>query len=459
MSTRKLERMTRVIEIMRAVVKVVIKDVFILTACIAVGVILLLAVYSLPTKKMSENAGKSMDLLLEEGAYPRLYGEMDLRMNLSNFGDLKVFLLNTRGTARDNITDAIMLNIAVFGGEGNIVKRAMLNERATYSDSGNALEELSRYLNGEKDYTAQEYARYWHGYLVFLKPLLLKFSYQQIKWINIICMTALLAVIIFLFIKKGKKKDLFLWLYSMLFMVPIVIPFCMQYCTVSYIMLFCMLYVVCHDGDLNSKWLGSFFLIVGGATSYIDFLTFPLVGLGMPLIYLLNQSSGMGLRKKLEKIIFSIFSWAFGYVGVWASKWVLASLLTKENIVSEAIFQVIYRSSSTPDVGDFSITPFLALASNLSCFTNVFILILIAIGFFSILVYWKKMKAKVWIPQNCAAYSCICVIPFLWTMFFKNHSYGHGSYTYRIFAVTVYGGMSMLVWGRRDAKFPRKAAE
>ncbi len=441
---------------MQDILKSIGKGICIFIAGIAIGIALITAVYALPVQRMQDNVRKSVDILIEEDAYPRLYGEKDIRMTTDNFDDLKVFLLNTRGTARDNITDALMLNLAVIRSEENPLRQAMINARATYAKSKFTIENLTKYLKGKKGYEAEEYSRYWHGYLVLLKPLLLVMSYEQIRWLNVICMTGLLAAVLIIFYRKGKKQDLFLWLYSILFTVPIVIPFCMQYCTVTYVMLFAMLFAIYQDGNLDSKWLGFFFLVVGMVTSYVDFLTFPLMGMGLPLVYLLNQSTTMEFAKKIKKIVLSGVTWAVGYVGMWASKWVIASVVLGENLVSEAVRQVAYRSSSTADVGDFKISPFMALASNLSCFTNVFFLALIALGLTGVLVSRKKMGLRGFVWQNCIPYICICAVPFAWAMLYKNHSYGHGSFTYRMFTVTIYGGMSMLLTFREKK---RKDAE
>lgn len=434
---------------MRDIFKSVGRGFLIFLSGVLIGFVLIVAVYALPAQRMYSNAKESIGLLVEEDAYPRLYGGKDIRMNPNNFSDLRVFLLNTRGTARDNVTDAVMLNIAVFISGESPLRQAMINARATYPQNGFTIDELDRYLAGQEDYEAEEYSRYWHGYLVFLKPLLLVMSYRQIRWLNVICMTVLFLFIISLLYRRGKRQDLLLWFYSLLFAVPIVIPLCMQYCTVTYVMLFAMLFAIRHEGNLDSKWLGYFFLVIGMVTSYVDFLTFPLMGMGLPLVYLLNQSMNLNFVKKIKKIILCGVTWAVGYVGMWASKWVIASIVLGENVITEAVHQVVYRSSSNADVGDIVITPFMALASNLSCFTNLFFLILIVLGLIGVLIYRRKRHIEGYSLQNCIPYICICAVPFVWALLYKNHSYGHGSFTYRMFTVTVYGGMSMLLTDRK----------
>lgn len=434
----------------KEILKTAGKILSILVMGAVIGFVMIAVVYTFPTERMKENVLKSVDMLVEEGAYPRLYGEADIRMTPENFANIKVFFLNTRGTARDNITDSTMLNTAVYDNNDDIISKSMRNSRASYGYNYSVME-LKQYLSGEESYTEEEYSRYWHGYLVILKPLLLLFSYGQIRWLNVIGLSCLLVGLIFLMYRRHKIRETVLFGYVLLFTMPIVIPFCMQYCTVSYIVLAAMIYVVARKGNLKSPWAIYFFVVTGMLTSYIDFLTFPLLTLGLPLTYMLNQSEIMKTADKMKKIFTYSVLWAIGYVGMWSSKWIIASVVLKENTILEAVNQIIYRSSSVPDFGEFTITPLRALASNLSCFTNVIFLILIAGGLTAVVVYNRRQKRGKWYFSSCIPYLFLCMLPFIWVILFKNHSYNHGSFTYRIFALTVYSGMSMLINCRNTA--------
>lgn len=152
--------------------------------------------------------------------------------------------------------------------------------------------------------------------------------------------------------------------------------------------------------------------MVGLLTAYVDFLTFPLMSLGLPLVYLLNRSYASKLKDKILRVLQCGIAWGIGYAGMWASKWVVASLLLRRNLIREAVEQVVYRSSSTPDVGEFSISPLRALASNLSCFTNVYFLVLIAVGLAMVLILRKKQESRIGIGTHVFR---ICVFAlFLW---------------------------------------------
>lgn len=129
----------------------------------------------------------------------------------------------------------------------------------------------------------------------------------------------------------------------------------------------------------------------------------------------------------------------------------ISSIVLEENILQNAILQIKFRASSVPEFGGFSITPFHALGSNLSCYTNLYFLLLILVGLSGVIWHNRRAEGK-YRASLCVPYIVIWVLPFVWVMLFKNHSYGHGSFTYRMFAMTVYGGMSMLILGRDNKK-------
>ena len=59
-----------------------------------------------------------------------------------------------------------------------------------------------------------DYARYWHGYLLFLKPLLLFFSLSDIRMMNAALQLILAAgVLLLAFRKRGLRRSLGLRLW------------------------------------------------------------------------------------------------------------------------------------------------------------------------------------------------------------------------------------------------------
>ena len=85
-----------------------------------------------------------------------------------------------------------------------------------------------------------------------------------------------------------------------------------------------ILIVVLNDiwKDDIDKW-GLLFLCIGGVTSYLDLLTYPLVALGAPLILFLSFRGTATMRSSMRYILTLSSFWVIGYAGMWAGKWVL----------------------------------------------------------------------------------------------------------------------------------------
>lgn len=143
------------------------KFVAFLTAGWLLGLISLTLVYLLPTERMEQNVKSSMDIFYTESVYPQ---------QVSGY----------KATQLDNETDAIMLLGAIYdGGNYSAIKQAMRAARVDISDVPSKCNVLIKYAweNQEPD-SVSEYSRYWHGYMLWLKPLLLFFDYADIRMLN-----------------------------------------------------------------------------------------------------------------------------------------------------------------------------------------------------------------------------------------------------------------------------------
>ena len=136
-----------------------------LIAAIAIGTLLMIAVYLLPVDPMREHVRESISM------------DED-RADQTQWAPGFVYSIT------DNFTDSIMINNAIFRGTGSVVEDAMMNPYTRYEESmtGSLVEEL---LTDEQKISAIiNYPRYWHGYLIWLKPALLLFSLSSVKTIN-----------------------------------------------------------------------------------------------------------------------------------------------------------------------------------------------------------------------------------------------------------------------------------
>jgi hypothetical protein len=132
--------------------KELLSIVRVLLAGVLIGYILMIIVYSIPTSWLSDNYNKSI-IAFENGYYPNTFGSLMTRLSIRKGIDIQSLVLNNWGFTLDKVADYIMLNKAAYN-----------SDYPTYMDA--------LYNTG--------YSRYWHGYLVFLKPLLIFVDYQTI---------------------------------------------------------------------------------------------------------------------------------------------------------------------------------------------------------------------------------------------------------------------------------------
>lgn len=408
---------------------------------------LIVGAFALPTRNMQQNMKESAHTLLDEGVYPTFLDDILVRMRPGNVLDLKTLLFNNRITARDNFTDALMLAQASYDGTEPLLERAMAVYRWSTEDE-NPFGFLQAIINGnDTQIVRKQYDRYWHGYLVVLKPMLLVFNLSQIRVINLVVLTLLLGYCVFLMYQKIAKNYCEWFLYALLFFMPFTIPFCMQYCTATYVLLIALIILFKHYEWLQQESrLAYFFMIVGMTVAYVDYLTFPLVTFGIPVIFvLLSDPKKRTFKVDLLRVFRYGIDWSIGYVGLWASKWILASLIMHQNLIKESLQQVAFRASSTSEMGDFKITFFQAIGSNVCNYVNLVYIIVILVGLISVC---RKIRPKQYslpeVLKQYGIYLLIAMTPFVWYGVFKNHSYGHGSFTFRCLFITVFAGMVFL---------------
>ncbi|MBQ2661301.1 MAG: hypothetical protein IJF80_01455 [Clostridia bacterium] len=404
--------------------KCALKAAAILLVCIIAGFALLCGVFLLPTEPMFENAKESADVFEISGEYPYFINGYD-------------------GSMLDNYTDSLMLLNAVTDSDEGLINRAANMYRATSDES--PVSSLLNYLETGETSEFATYERYWHGYLVTLKPMLMLFNYGQIRIINLV-LFALLGLFVFvLMLKKTGLKYAIGFIFAILFTIPIVIPFSLQFSTVMYITLcaLCVMLLFHEKLEKNNRYI-YFFLIAGVLTSYMDYLTYPLVVLGVPMVVLMLLKKDDDLKNKITRIILYSVCFGIGYVGMWAGKVVLGSLLTGNDIIGNALSAFAERSGNeTANAG--TITVIDVFARNLGMIGEIPFIIL-AVGALlveAVLIAIKGIPFKKALI-NALPFLLIACMPFAWQVVTSNHSYIHAWFTYRMLWIMVFAIITML---------------
>lgn len=301
-----------------------------------------------------------------------------------------------------------------------------------------------------KDSMMPNYARYWHGYSVFLRPLLVFFDLSHIRQLLVIAFTVLLGVLIHLIIKHLGVFMGICFGVAIALVNPPVIMISLQYSNMFLLMLslsIVLILLMAKGSSLRTILL--FFTVAGGLTSFFDLLTTPSITLGIPLIlYIAFRIKNGDTKNILRDTAATGLLWGSGYLFVWLSKWLIGSALLNTNILNEAKDKVDFWSSDTTEIQSGG----LSVLSVLSAWVQRLILIWpTVIMTLLCLVYtlFRKMNKKIAHGkislQVVASLLIVTLLPIAWIVIARQHSFNHQWFSYRHLIVMIFG-ICTLLW-------------
>lgn len=400
---------------------------FILLVGIAAGFGLLLGVYTLPTEPMAINLRASVPALNGEWGREDSYEQL---------------LPGYLSTQLDNSTDAAMLLAAVH--ESDLPLTARAAQGFCYGGEDTAFGALLRYgETGAEGLADISIARYWHGYLVFLKPLLCFFSYLDIRMILSLVQGCLMAAVIAGLCRRGFAMLVPAFLLALLAVTPFAAALSLQFSTVLCTFLCAMLALLYLPAKaFAGNRLALFFLMVGMATSYVDYLTYPIASYGMPMILCLFLFPLDGWKAQGKRFVLCGLCWCVGYLGMWAGKWMLAALFGNETWFWANLWAKISERSSDVS-GDQPLGFGMVLRSILGVFCKrAYLLAYLAAGLAWLAARIRRHALPHRTPKGRASLlallAVIALLPFAWYFCTQNHSYNHAFFTSRALCVTLF---------------------
>ncbi len=405
-----------------------------LLIAIVAGTLLLTAVYLLPADAMAENMASSAALITREGTYPDLFSWCTSQL--------------------DNYTDSIILMNASFDSGESAIVQAMTAARAHIEGIDLPVEVLDAHYNGGVPYDSQEaYYQYWHGYLLLVKPLLMLMDYSGIRILNTIGVVLSLAVLLVLMAKKGLKQYILPYLLALAFLMPAAVALSMQFSSCYYIMTLGSIAVLLMKDRLDETE-AVIFLFIGIATAYFDFLTYPIATVGIPAVFYCCLKEKLTVKEALGKGIKVCFCWGFGYVAMWAGKWVIGSILTGQNVMAKAAEKLLERSSVAAGSENSAILDIrIALGENIKFFlrTPATLLLAAAVLVLLVLVALAIGKKRITVKETAVVFFpfvVLAVLPLVWYGATSNHSSIHCWFTNKSLMVSVFAGLAALVKAR-----------
>ena len=292
-----------------------------------------------------------------------------------------------------------------------------------------------------------EYARYWHGYAVLLRPLMALAGISGVRYFNMMLLMGLLLGCYARMRKLLGVRVAVAFAVGLLMGFFLIAPFCQHYMTV-----FCLTLLGCY---VQLRWpkavrarLPEFFLMLGSLVCFADLLTFPVLALGYPLLccQLLQLREGVDARRLWMYTIGLSAAWAAGYALTWAGKGLVGTLLTDQNVMQEILSQSIWRMTGILDENRFDpMTPIGAVQINLATFFSRSNTLLLAL-----MLLWQGVRAlraragvKRWL--HALPVAAVALYPFVWYLVVQNHSNIHYWMTYRLLSITVFGLCAFLL--------------
>ena len=393
--------------------------------------------YSLPEESIQTNIERSITQLEQEGIYPRPFYASDS--------------IAFSGQQLDNWTDAIFLDIAYVQSEIPILK-AVAGDFRMRAEGENPLECLINAVQHKQqgdNVELYDYSRQWFGGEVILRPLLLFFTYPQIRILmQVVAMMLLIMGCMSIYSNLGTNAT-WAYLIGILCINPFTASFSLNLANGFFVMLVSAIAI---PKLKNDKWDTKVMLIIGGATAYFDlfvapFLTYT-VCVQLFLIKTLKQKE-TNWKESFWYLVKISIGWVLGYLLLWSAKWLLASLVLGKNSFQDAFKEMILFSSELKPAWGPETSFGIIKDAIIFNFMNLFPINMIfessngliffgAIGIICILFRTLKNKS-INIDKNYIIYLLASLAPYVWYIVVHVHSFVHYWFQYRLQAGTIIG--------------------
>lgn len=209
--------------IVKRILKILLKFSSVLLGGIFLGAVLLVFSFCLPEEPMQNHLRESIP-------------------TLTKYLGTSEMIVGYQSSFDGSFTDGLMLQNAVYDEGHTLLEKAMgIYRNGWENDLWYPRETLVEYLSGvaTEEYS---YARYWHGYLVALKPMLMLFNLEEIYFFNQIAQALLLLFVVGALVKKNKTKYAVCYGITYLFLVPVVMPMTLSLsiCFYLYLIINCL---------------------------------------------------------------------------------------------------------------------------------------------------------------------------------------------------------------------------
>ena len=375
-----------------------------------------------------------------------------------------------RNTVTDNYADVILLNV-LWNIKSDDAFVSSLDTKYYDGDDGvtDRGENYGLFSAVFEDTPPNtDYSRYWHGSVIFIRPLMLLGDVRVVKLAGIIFALLFLIIDCIMLIKRGQKFGAAALVISFAAVQMYNIRLSLEYMPTVLICLGMLPFFVCLEkrGDVPLSVLS---VICGTMTAFFDFLTTETLTILIPLIIIMmtrkNEGRFEGFKRELATSAKCGVSWACAYLCTFLVKWTAASIVTGENKFTAAIFSAEVRVNGEAEELSPVMQMILAPLANISAMfggyervspaniiAGLFITAAISAGIFLIFRRGEKGSGKGFARLMLV----LGFVPYLRYIVLNNHSYLHEFFTYRAQAASVLALMGAVWFYTFGAPVPEK---
>lgn len=380
---------------------------------ILILITLLTAGFLIPNKLINRNLKSSITYYKENGIRP--------------------LVKNLLCTMEDASADSTELNIIKNNGSDDIIKSVFYTRMYREADNQNFMDMAYKTIMYDTP-ANYNYNRYWHGYQIFLRPMLIFFNVHIIK---IICMAAYTGLLVYFIYACIKNKYTSLAIGISLMNVFHIIPFgfsSLEYIPVFMIMMISSILMLRTGKD--DGYTQKIFLISGISTAFFDFWTAETLTFTVPCIvyaYIQNRRACFSSKSAA----YGGLHWLLGYCGTFLLKWGVSSIIYKENFFKTAFYKYsLHTVSDNMFPATFSLKYNInVLLFNCTSVRTTFICTVIFLTMTGIFVYLFRKK-----DSSVKYMLSVCLtglIPYAVYLIFKGHSREYVFFTYRAQLVVI----------------------
>ena len=400
-----------------------------------VGYLLLVLVNLIPVAKIMHNARISAQMLLEQKEQPEAF---------------------LKGAYVENFSDCDALGVTLNKEDNRPFYYALYAFNYTLPNRHRGVEAFSNtVLNKVDKKRIYEHSQEWHGFQLWLRPLLMWFDISDIRYLCFFTAQFLMILVCMELCKTFKNN----WAF---------VPFLVGYEYFNYtfaslsillttdicvMLLGCLAIMYAYRTGKSTTYIGRIFAIIGILASYFSMFNMPMITIGFPMIVWLATTENTRLidfNQRARSTIANTFYWFGGYafmtfLKIFLTKWLVGaksgmhsltwytgmqhkySFISRLSVLREMIYEMFTRSPMS---------------------TALFATLIIAM--LTYIVLKKKFYKDAF--RMAIPYLCVASYPVIWTVVLVVHA--SMWWTVILYGVSIFAFVQIL-WNIcvRDEKF------